>query len=171
MKILTTVADIQKAIASIAKRGKQLDMDIHVAGVSCLRHASECGDTTVLDSLVNAMPKGSRKQAFCEWALAFGQVRMLDRSVKKDAEAIKQGRMFALDRERTYDEEGAIARSWTEFKPEPDLLTTFDLGGAVAALTKKYQKAANNGATIEGREEAIKYMEAMLSNMKQGMEV
>ena len=161
MKLLTDVKSINAAIASIERRGKILDHDIHVAGVSCLKHAAEHGDTTLLDKLVNAMPKGSRKSAFCEWALAFGNVRMLDRSNEADKDAIAKDRLFAKDKSKEYNEVEAIAKKWYDFKPEPDLLTTFDVQKAVAQLVKRATNATKEGATLEGVDEALKSLEAL----------
>ncbi|UAW09758.1 hypothetical protein APK09_02 [Acinetobacter phage APK09] len=166
MNLLITVEDINKAIASISKRGKQLDNDIHVAGVSCLKHCDAHGDSTLLDKLVQAMPKGSRKAAFCEWALAYGNVRMLNRENKADKSAIEQGRLFAKDKSKTYDEAGAIANHWVDFKPEPDLLTTFDVHAQVAALISKYNKAINKGVDIEGKADAAKELRTLLSQLE-----
>ena len=106
MQIIKTAAEINKAIASIAKRGAKLDGDIHKAGVAVIAHASEHGDSTLADKLVQAMPKGGRKLALVEWMLAHGQLAKLDPAV--DKEAIAAGRIFKLDRTRTLDLEGAI---------------------------------------------------------------
>ncbi len=143
MQIIKTAALITKAINSIAGRGAKLDHDIHVAGVSVLAHASEHGDTTLCDKLVQAMPKGGRKLALVEWMLAYGQIAKLDPKLDKDA--IAAGRLFKLDRSRTYNEVGAVEKSWTEFKPE----------AAVTSLLARLNKAAKDGLTIEGRAEAL----------------
>lgn len=161
MKLHTSVKEINTAIESIARRGKILDHDIHRAGVSCLKHAAEHGDTTLLDKLVLAMPQGSRKHAFMEWALAYGNVRALDRGNDADKAAIEQGRIFAKDKAKQYDEAGAIANAWYNFKPEPDLLTTFDVQKAVAQLIKRATNATKEGATLEGVDEALKSLEAL----------
>lgn len=166
MKLITETSLINKAIESIAKRGQKLDHDIHVAGVSVLQHVDVHGDTTLLDKLVNAMPKGSRKGAFCEWAVAFGNVRMLDRSNDADKLAIEQGRLFAKDKSKAFDLDGAIGTAWHEFKPEPDLLTTFDAAKMVAALVKRYGKAVKDGAEITGQEAALSSLKALMQSME-----
>lgn len=161
MKLYTTVSEMQKAIESIERRGKLLDQDIQRAGVSVLAHAAEHGDTTLLDKLVHAMPKGARKSAFCEWALAFGNVRMLDRTNELDKLRIEQGHLFAKDKTKEFRLDEAIANNWWDFKPEPDLLTTFDAAKLVAALVKKASKAVKDGATIEGQEAALASLKAL----------
>lgn len=171
MKLLTTTTEINKAIESIERRGKQLDTDIHVAGVSVLKHVAEHGDTTLLDKLVSAMPKGSRKSAFCEWALAYGNVRMLDRANDADKPAIDQGRLFAKDKTKEFNEVEAIANKWYDFKPEPDLLTTFDAAAMVSAMIKRMTKAQQQGAAVTGQGEALKQLRALTQQLETQTEV
>ena len=166
MKLLTNTTDIQKAIESIAKRGLKLDNDIHVAGVSVLEHVALHGDTTLLDKLVAAMPKGSRKSMFCEWACHFGCVRMLDRSDEADKAAIEQGRLFKKDKTKQHDLEGMIAMAWYNFKPEPDLLDTFDAAKMVASMMRKYNNAVKQGAKIEGGDAAITSLKALMQSLE-----
>lgn len=165
MKLHTSVKEINTAIESIARRGKILDHDIHRAGVSCIKHAAEHGDTTLLDKLVLAMPQGSRKHAFMEWALAYGNVRALDRGNDADKAAIEQGRIFAKDKSKEYDEAGAIANAWYNFKPEPDLLTAFDVHKAVAQLVKRVSKATKDGTALENIDDALKALESLKQSL------
>lgn len=153
MKLITAAADIKKAIASIAARGKLLDSSIHVAGVSVLAHATAHGDTTLCDALVNAMPKGGRKLALVEWMLAYGQIAKLD--PKTDKDAVAAGRLFKMDKARKYDEASAIATPWTEFKKEAEPLTAFDAQAGVVALIARLTAAGAKGVTIEHKAEAL----------------
>lgn len=154
MNLITDVKAIKKSIQSIAVRGKKLDADIWVTGVSCIAHASAHGDTTLLDKLVQALPKGTRKNAFVEWSLAYGQVRLLNPQDKNEKARRAAGALFQLDRDRTLDLDGAMAKSWVEFKPEPDIMTVFDLQASVTQLVKKYNQAASQHITIEGVDKA-----------------
>lgn len=161
MKLHTTIEAINKSIESIARRGKQLDRDIHVSGVSILAHIDQHSDATVLDRLVQAMPQGARKGALCEWACAFGKVRMLDRSNDRDKAAIEQGRLFKFDKTKVTNIEQAIAQDWTTFKPEPDLLTTFDAAKAVNQIMQRLNKSIKGGADVVGTEAALKTLKAI----------
>lgn len=152
--LFESTADIKKAISSIELKGKRLDADIQKAGVSCLAHISKHGDTTLLDSLVHAMPKGSRKSALVEWAVAVGQVRTLDKANPDDMMAIESGRLFKLDRTKAFTVEEAMSKLWYDFKPEKDLLTVFDVQAAVQTLIKRYSNATRDGAEIKGINEA-----------------
>lgn len=99
---------IEAAITSIQTNGKKLDLDIHVAGVSCLNHINEHGDVTLLNRLVAAMPKGSRVNALRAWAEDFGRV-----SYNTDTN------VFDFDKKsKPTDLVKAAETSWTEYKPE-----------------------------------------------------
>jgi hypothetical protein len=151
---------IAKAIASIASRGKNLDRDIHIAGVSALAHAATMqngghGDPSLLDKLVAALPNGSRKAVLVEWILAFGQVRKLVQGDAADNERIKAGGFFALDKGRKLDLEGAQDKPWHEMRRQQDPRTAFDVQAAVASLVSRINGAAAKGMTIENREAAL----------------
>ena len=161
MKLITDNAALAKAIKSIAVRGQKLDHDIHVAGTSCLQHIANHSDTTLLNDLVNALPKGARKHAFVEWALAYGNVSLLDKALDGDKDKIERGQVFKLDRTKSFDLDGAVANAWYNFKPEADLLTAFDVHKAVAQLVKRVTKATKDGATLEGVQDAMKALKAL----------
>lgn len=161
MKLMTTTAEITKAITSIHGRGAKLDADIHRCGVSVLVHASEHGDSTLADKLVLAMPKGGRKLALVEWMLAFGQLAKLDKVADKDA--IAAGRLFKLDKTRTLDEKGATETSWTEFKPEAPVLDAFDAQAAVHSVLARLTKAGAEGLTIKNKAQALQEAQALVA--------
>lgn len=164
MKLIVSAALITKAIASIKNRGGKLDTDIHIAGVSVLAHAAEHGDTTLADKLVLAMPKGGRRLALVEWMLAYGQLAKLD--PKADKDAVAAGRLFKLDRTKKYDEAGAMAESWVEFKPEADVLTAFDAQAAVASVVKRLKKATEGKLEIKGKAEALAEAQALVAALE-----
>lgn len=161
MTLIKGATEIEKSLKSLYARGAKLDADIHRVGVSILAHASEHGDTTLADRLVTSLPKGSRKLALVEWMLAYGQVAKLD--PKADKDAIAAGRLFKLDRSKKYDEAGAIAESWVEFKPEADVLTAFDAQAAVASVVKRLKKATEGKLEIKGRAEALAEAQALVA--------
>lgn len=168
--IINDIKALNEAIKSIGRRGAILDRDIWAAGVSCLLQIAEHSNTTALNDLVNALPKGTRKQAFVEWALAFGQVRLLDRENEADKDKIAKGQVFRLDRTKETDQVSAMANAWYDFKPEPDLLTSFDVHKAVANLVKRVTKASRDGAELEGIADAMKQLEALKQQLNTAME-
>lgn len=171
MKILTTTEAIQKAIKSIAVRGAKLDNDIHVAGVSCLQQIADHSNTTLLNELVVALPKGARKTAFVEWALSFGAVRVLDKGNEADQADIAKGRVFKLDRTKETNIQGAIDNAWYNFKPEGDVLDHFDVNAVVAQLMKKLQKAKKQGLKLEGVQDAQQQLRAIMQQLDVESEV
>lgn len=158
-------AQINKAIVSIATRGKKLDADIQAAGLSIINHVQEHGDTTLADKLVNALPKGSRKLALVEWMLAFSKMRLLSKENPEDAARIASGAFFAFDKTKSTNLDAATDKPWFDFKPEAPILTAFDAQAAVQAVLSKLTKAMAGGLEIENRalaiEAARKVLEAL----------
>lgn len=165
-KLLVGAAIIDKAIASIKNRGAKLDNDIQLVGLSALAHTAEHGDTGVMDRLVAAMPKSARKLALVEWMLAFGMARKLNPADKDEAAAIKAGRLFQLDRTRTLNLDGAMAKPWHTFKPEADPRTAFDAQKAVASLLARMRGAAASGLSIEHKEQALADARALVAMLE-----
>lgn len=164
-------AAINKAIDSIKNRGAKLDASIQQAGLSIMAHASEHGDTTCADRLVQAMPKGARKLAVVEWVLAYSQMRKLDPKQPEEAARIKEGATFKLDRERKLDLESAMEKQWHEFKPEAAVATAFDAQSAVAALIARLKSAQSKGMTIEHKVEALAQAKALVEALTDKAEV
>ena len=159
-------AEINKAILSIASRGKKLDADIQTAGLSILNHVQEHGDSTLADKLVLALPKGSRKLALTEWLLAFGKLRILEKTNVDDAARIGAGALFAYDKTKSTDLESAAAKPWYDFKPEASPLTAFDAQAAVQGVLAKLAKAQAGGLTIENRAHAIEAAQKLLAALQ-----
>ncbi len=125
MKIITSKAAIVTAIESIRTRGKKLDADIWLAAVSVTAHAEAHGDVTLANTLVDAMPKGSRVNALLSHLECFGKFTYNDK--KKE---------LAFDKSKTTDIEGAMGKSWVDFKPETPY-KGLDLAKAIVALIAK----------------------------------
>lgn len=153
---------INKAIVSIAQRGKKLDADIQAAGMSILNHIELHGDYTLADSLVNALPKGSRKLALVEWLLAFGKVRLLDKDNPADIARVAAGGFFAFDKTKATNLLEASKKPWFDFKPEAPILTAFDAQAAVQGVLAKFTKAAAGGLEIQNRAHALDAAKALV---------
>lgn len=134
-------AAIGKGIDAIIKTGKKLDRDIQIIGLSLLAHIDEHSNPTMLNRLVAEFPAGLRRNAFAEWVLAHGKVKLNEGDDKK----VKP---FLLDKTRKTNMDGAHAKMWTEFKPEQDLDKVFDFGAMLMSLLNKAGKAKN----LEGKE-------------------
>ena len=164
--VYMNAAQINKAIVSIATRGKKLDADIQSAGLSIINHVEEHGDTTLADKLVNALPKGSRKLALVEWMLAFSKMRLLSKDNPDDAARIAGGAFFAYDKTKTTNLEAAADKQWYEFKPEAPILTAFDAQAAVQSVLTKLTRAMAGGLEIENRAHAIEAARKVLEALE-----
>ena len=133
MKIITSKAAIVTAIESIRTRGKKLDNDIWIAAVSVTAHADAHGDVTLANTLVDAMPKGSRVNALLAYLECFGKFTYDDE--KKE---------LCFDKSKTTDLEGAQVASWVEFKPEP-AYKGLDLNVTILDLIKKAVERSKDG--------------------------
>lgn len=129
MKLLSTKPAIIAAITSIKTRGAKLDKDIWIAAVSAMAHHAEHGNPHLINDLVAAMPKGSRVNALRDYILAHGKVKFNEKE-----------KVFAHDKEGSFDLEGALKVSWVEFKPEAEY-KPMDVMKLVKALAKKVEEA------------------------------
>ena len=129
MKLFTTQADIVTAIESIRTTGKKLDQMIQVAACSIIAHVDKHGDITLINTLVDAMPKGSRVNALRDFITNFSK-GTYDEATK----------VFKFDKTKKTDQAGAEAIMWTEFAPEKPYVA-FDLSVLLAGLLKKADKA------------------------------
>lgn len=132
MQIIQAAADVKKAIASIKGRAKKLDKDIHTVAVSCLHHADQHGDVTLMQELILSMGKSQRRNAVIAWACAYGKFQADDK-----------GKNVEYNRTNTTDMEGAIAESPWEFKPEA-AFKPFNMKEELTKLIKRAEKAASD---------------------------
>lgn len=144
--IITNKAALNKAIAEIKRAGENLDQAIQTAGLSCLAYAGKHGQVTPANDLYWAMPKGSRRNALVEWLLAFGKLRVLTKDEQHAAvAAMKQPPanppVFGYAKDKVTDIDQAMAKPWTEFRPEKAPAEVFDAQAAVQALINRIQKA------------------------------
>lgn len=130
MKIIDKAAEVTKLIESIEGRGKKLDADIHRCAVSCLHHADKHGDVTLMQKLIEAMPKSSRRNAVIAWAIEYGRFA-----------SDEKGKNVVYSKEATTDIEQAIAVTPWDFKPEP-AFKPFDLDKELDRLFKRAEEAA-----------------------------
>lgn len=129
VEVIESHGELEKAVVSIGSRGKKLDRDMHVAAVSCLYHARQHGDVTLLEKLVRIMPRSSRGVAFCLWIDA--HVPVAEPVSKKLAKVtLKKGRApedFLL-------EEAAATPFWDFTEDKPPVILTLE---SIIAMTRK----------------------------------
>ncbi len=136
MKLITDKTALLAAFKSINTRGKKLDDDIWVAAVSAMAHHAKHGDVTIINQLVEAMPKGSRVNALRDFILAHGKVGFDE-----------DNQIFTHDKTGTFDLEGAQEKSWTEYKPDP-AYKPVDALALVKALAKKISADRKEGDKV-----------------------
>lgn len=123
---------LTSAIANIAKASRTLEDAIHVAAVSALVHAEECGNTTPMVDLLAAVPAFSRKNALMLWAAKFGKF-----AVTADGKSVEYAKFAKTD------VEAAMALPFWDFKPEQPI-KAFDLAAELAKLVARAEKAAKD---------------------------
>jgi len=133
MKLIEKAAEVTKLISSIEGRGKKLDADIHRCAVSCLYHADKHGDVTLLQKLIEALPKSARRNAVIGWACAFGKFAPSE-----------DGKSVVFNREQESDIDQAMSIAPWEFAPEQKF-RPFDLDKELDKLLKKAIEAAESG--------------------------
>jgi len=145
MKLYITDELINKAIASVLKRGVSLQKDIHVVACSILRVWNTSGDVSKAvsqtNALVEAMPGMSRKNALKSWVEAHaGFVWNTDEN------------QFVYNSKRTKiaddDVRQGIDVPFWDFKPEPEY-KPFDLEKLLNAMIDKTDKVVKKGVKKE----------------------
>jgi hypothetical protein len=129
MNIFKSKAEIIAAIADVQVTGKRLDDMIHVAAASVVNHLEEHGDITLAQSLVDAMPVGSRVNALIAYFEKVGKVNY-DIATKK----------LEFAKFKVTNMDLAIAKSWTDYKPEAPY-SGFDLKATLSAMITKAMEA------------------------------
>jgi len=137
MKLFTSKTALIAAIEDIRTTGKKLDQMIQVAACSVIQHVDKHGDITLLNTLVDAMPKGSRVNALRDFLMTFGKVAY------DEAE-----KAFKYDRNAKTDLAGAKAIMWTEFKPEQPYVA-FDLSALIDSVLKKADNALKDASEAQ----------------------
>src|SRR5690625_422505 len=132
MNIIQSAADVRKVIKSIGTRAKKLDKDIHIVAVSCLHHADEHGDVTLMQELITSLGRSQRRNAVIAWAIAYGKFQ-----------ANENGKNVEYNRANATDLEAAMNESPWEFKPEAPF-RPFNMKAELTKLIKRAEKAAGD---------------------------
>jgi len=137
---------LNQLIATIKRSGAKLDTQIQEAALGCLIQLEEHGNSTPLNMLWEAMPKGSRRNALGVWACKYGKARI---NTGKDKDAVR----FKYNKTGTTDLDAAAANPWYGQTKERALEKEFSLQTRFAALLRDYKKHIN--ADITDAERAI----------------
>lgn len=150
MKLLN-IKQTNAAIANIKITGKALDQGIQEVGLSVLHHVCENREASLAIKLLNAMPKGGRRNALIEWFIQFGMIAVnMDKATAKE-------RPLVFDRDRVTNLEGAAAKPWYTCRPERPAAEVFDVEAQLRQLMKRLENARAKGMEVKGD----KYIAAM----------
>src|SRR5271169_2850555 len=135
--------ELRTLIGEIGSTATALQDSIHNAGVSCLAHIRDHGDTTLMTSLLGALPNGQRVKALAYWAAHFSNDKA---TFYKDKDTNEWSCKLAKDRvPEDFDIEGAYDMSFADLTAEKEP-KTLDLDG----LEKYLKRVANNGDFFKG---------------------
>lgn len=145
MQLLTNTTDINTAIKSIGVRGKKYDTDIQVAACSIIAHIELHGDYTMANALINALPKGSRKNSLAAWFVAFGKVKL---EVDANGKLVDKEFPLVFDKEsETLQAEGEET-PWVSMVKEADIVSEIDVQKKIDSLLKSITKAEKDGKKL-----------------------
>lgn len=151
-----SVKDIDAGIKSLANRGKKFDADVQNIALSIIAHTEAHSDYTKAEALYKALPAGSRRASLVQWFLAFGKIRALDPKVAEDKAKMDAGALFAFDRDKRTNMEGAHKTMWCSMgKPEAKPSEVFDVQKASMSLLARMRKAKKDGVEIKGDNEEL----------------
>lgn len=152
---IMTVKQCNRAISNIKISGKALDQAVQEVGLSVIQHCAANGEVSLAIKLLNALPKGSRRNALVQWLVQFGPVQVeLDKAKAKT-------HPLAYNKAGALDVDGATAKPWWTCKPEKALADEFDFASRLQALLKQAAKAAEDGKAVKGAEELLKVQAAL----------
>jgi hypothetical protein len=102
-------ATLDRFIKSIVTRGSKLDADLHSAACCALNHVALHNDPTLLNRLVQAVPKSGRANSVIIWALKFGNVALNEGKTKDTMPLVYL-------KEKPHDIPAAVAMPFWEFR-------------------------------------------------------
>lgn len=151
VKLIEGTTDIKAAIGSIQRRGVKFDRDVQAAAISVLAHHAKHGDTTLINRLVEAMPKGARLNALLGYLDYFGLARYdVDNKVFVHVKNVN----------RAFDADAAQSVLWTSFRPEKAYVPIADATDAISKLVARFEK------DVEKMGDASVVDPAMLAKLK-----
>lgn len=141
-------SDTLKLISSINKRGKALDSDIQLAGLSAIYYSICHGDVTVGQKLIENFPQGSRKAAVVSFLETYGQFEAKGKSLVYRAKVFQdedKNPVTMLEQPELCEAYcNDIKVQWTALKPEK-VVSLFDCLDQTKAFIARMEKAIKEG--------------------------
>lgn len=137
---------VELLIKQVRRAGKNYDKLVHKAALSICYHAHDTGDYRKAQSLMDAMPNGTRNTSMRDWLVKF-----LPITYQQDTDTF----VYAKDKRITDNKalldhmEEADNKPYWKMKGEEKEGAKFALGNSLAALLKKATKAYKNKEVTE----------------------
>ena len=139
---MKTAPQVKASIKTIATAGAKLQTSIHETAIQCLMHAKQHGDVTLLASLLDAMPRSTRREDFKTWVFAFAPIAIsFD---KKQGKHVCKG-VNITDEDNWKLEEAEATPFWelTVDKASQQFYTPEQLVKALQSLASRAEREAN----------------------------
>ena len=149
---IKTTAQVKGAIKTIAKAGAKLQESIHETAMQTLMHAKQHGDVTLLASLLDAMPRSTRREDCKTWVFAHAPIAIAYN--KKENKHVCKG--VNITDEGNWKLEEAEATPFWKFTEDKasTVYTPENLLKALQGLAKKAEREADKEGVAE--EDAVK---------------
>lgn len=132
-------AQILKNIGAIGRKAASLTKDIQTTAVGCVEHAIKHGDVTLADQLVDALGKGMRRASLRAWFETNGPMFIAKGKTTFSFDKERRGQWDALR------ESELLAKPWEEAKPEPEVVSVFDVSEAFDKFMKRLESVTKDG--------------------------
>jgi hypothetical protein len=159
------IKQFNRNVRTIATSGKKLDELVHTTAVAGLVLIQADGNATRMDQLLQALPKGYRRQGFVLWVQAFSPIRW-----NGDG---KVGVMKATAKTFTpFDVEGANAVPFWDFTQEnkPGTLSLDAIMAILKRESDKLAKADENGDILDDEGKVRFHVEGNVTELRSRVE-
>lgn len=161
---MTTIAkraieDVIKSITQVAETGAAFQTLVHETAVQCLMLVRDESDYGPARDLMNAVPRGIRREALGTWFKKFSN-RKLSFSLN-DKTSLYVGHLAGERAVSDFDVEAANATTFADLTKEP-LASTFDVEKLIKILQGK---AGNTKVNADGSPKVTEAARALASKM------
>jgi len=141
---------IKRNTIIIKKVGIKQDNMIHVTAVGCLNHIEEHGDISLLNNLLDALPRSGRLQGFVIWCVDHGKV-----------DYVSQTNKFTYNKAKKTKTEG-ILPFWLYTK-EVKPISPMDLDKRILSLLQAVEKVQKDESALAASRIDFKKVEQLRS--------
>lgn len=135
---LKPVAEINEAISQIRVSGASFYQLVHETAVQTLAHTAQHGDYMPALNLLNALPKGTRRNGLAKWFEVFSNKKL--RFQVDNETGQYRGRLDSDRAVADFNVEAANETNFADLTKEPPVNSTLDLEKFIGQITR----VANN---------------------------